>query len=102
MGMVKSIPIQKPKIPINAPIPATIIKPKSTKGCLETIIILDFMASTLFNFPKIIKGTTKNVIKDNVNEIIEPIMLNPANSMRVEIPILTNVIKNTAIKILAK
>ncbi len=100
--MVKSIPIQKPKIPINAPIPATIIKPKSTKGCLATIIILDFMASTAFNFPKTIKGTTKNDTKDIIKEIKVPIICSPANSIRVEITILTNVIKNTAIKILAK
>jgi len=87
---------------IKASTGATIINPNNTKGCFETIIILDFMASMAFNFPKTIKGTTKNVTKDSIKEIRVPIMLSPANSRRVESPILNNVITNMAIKILAK
>ena len=79
--------MQKPKIPIADATIATISKPNSTKGCFETIIILDFIASTAFNFPKTIKGTTKNVTKDNVKEIRVPIMLSPANSRRTESPV---------------
>lgn len=71
--------MQKPKIPMADATIATIINPKSTKGCLETIITLDFMASTAFNFPKTIKGTTKNVTKDNVKEIKVPMTASPAN-----------------------
>ena len=94
--------MQKAKIPMAAVIMATIINPNSTKGCFETMIILDFMASTAFNFPKTINGTTKNDTKDIIKEIKVPIISSPANSIRVEIHILTNVSKNTAIKILAK
>lgn len=100
--MVKRIPMQKAKIPMAAPINATSSNPSSTKGCLETIAILDFMASMAFNFPKTIKGTTKNVTKESIKEIREPIMLSPANSRTIESPVLNNVIMNMAIKILAK
>lgn len=100
--MVKRMPMQKPKIPIADAISATIINPRSTKGCFETIIILDLIASTEFNFPKTIRGTTKNVTKDNVKEIRVPIMVSPANSRRIESPVLTNVIINMDTKILAK
>ena len=96
------MPIQKPKIPIIAAIIDTIINPNMVNGCFETIIILDFMASMGFNFPKIINGIVKNVKNDIVKEIKEPIMLNPANWRSVVKLILTNVIINTAIKILEK
>lgn len=100
--MVKNIPIQRPKIPMAAAISATIINPNNTKGCFETMMILDFMASMEFNFPNTIRGTTNNVTKESIMEIMEPIILNPDNSRRVENPIFTNVIINMAIKILAK
>lgn len=80
----------------------TIIKPNNTKGCFETIIILDFMASMEFNFPKTIKGIVKNVIKDSVNEIKVPMRLSPANSKRVVNPTLTNEIINVDTKIFEK
>lgn len=96
------MPIKKAKTPINAAINATISNPNNTRGCLETIMILDFMASMESNFPKTINGIVKNVIKEIVKEIRAPMVLSPANSRRVESPKLNNPIINVAIKILEK
>jgi hypothetical protein len=99
---VKNIPIHKPKIPTIPAITATISNPKSTKGCFETMIILDLIASVTFRFPKTIKGIVKKVIKD-INVVIRvPIKLNPADSRSIASPVPNPPIINTEIKILKK
>ena len=76
-GMVKKNPIKQPiKSTIEA-MPATINRPKSTKGCFETMAILDFRESIAFKFPKTINGIDKNVKKDSVTAIKDPTNLIP-------------------------
>lgn len=53
--------MKKARKPTIKAITTVIIKPKSTKGCFEIIIKLDFMASIDFRFPNTISGMVKNV-----------------------------------------
>lgn len=101
-GQVKNIPMQNPKRPRPTPIAATIINPKRTKGCFETITILDCMASTVFNFPKTINGIVNKVINEIVKEIMVPMKLSPKNWKRIESPTLKIETTNVAIKIFIK
>lgn len=63
-GIVKNIPMQNRINPVNDAIPETNTNPNNSKGCFETSIALDFMASTAFKFPKTISGTAKKVKKE--------------------------------------
>ena len=56
--------MQHPINPTREAIALTINNPKSTKGCFETIIMLDFRASMAFKLPKIISGIVRNVKKE--------------------------------------
>ena len=76
-GMVKNTPIKQPIKPTIEAMPATINRPKSTKGCFETMAILDFRDSIAFKFPKTINGMDKNVKKDSVTAIKDPTNLIP-------------------------
>lgn len=78
-GQVKNSPMQNPKRPSATPITVTIINPKRTIGCLETMIMLDRIASIVFNFPKTINGTVNKVINEMVKETTVPIKLSPKN-----------------------
>lgn len=60
-GSVKNIPMQKPIIPKQAIITATITKPNMIKNCLDTTVQLPLIASIALRFPKIIKGITRKV-----------------------------------------
>lgn len=75
--MVKKTPIQHPINPTIDAIADTIIKPKSTIGCFEIIIILDFIASKAFKSPKIIRGIVRKVKKETVIAINDPTILIP-------------------------
>lgn len=73
-----------------------------TKGCFEKMIILDFMASTAFKFPKTINGIENVVIIDIVKEIKEPRKFKPKNWERIEIPTLKKETNNVTMKIFIK
>ena len=99
---MKNIPIRHPINPTIEAMPATINRPKSTKGCFETMAILDFRDSIAFKFPKTIKGTDKKVRKDNVKAINEPTNLIPAKSSRRVRPEPINVTTNVEMIICIK
>ena len=95
--MVKNIPMQHPMNPTMEAIKLTINNPKSTNGCFETIMILDFMACTAFKFPKIINGTVRKL-----NNQIAMVVNTPTNSIcaissKVDNPDRNMVITNVAI-----
>lgn len=71
-GMVKKTPTKHPRNPTIANSIAIIIKPIITKGCLETIRTLDFMAVIAFISLKIISGIVNKVKPDMTIEITKP------------------------------
>lgn len=97
--MVKNTPTKHPIKPTIEAMPATIKRPKSTKGCFETIAILDFRESIAFKFPKTINGIDKNVKKDNVTAIKDPTNLTPVWSSKRERPEPIRVTNNVENKI---
>ena len=89
-------------MPIIPAITATISNPKSTKGCFDTIILLDLIASIAFRFPKTINGIIKKVRKDIKVVIMVPTKLYPADSRSIANPVPNTPMINIAIKILKK
>lgn len=101
-GIVKNIPMQNAKKPIEAPIKEIDNNPKMNKGCLETTTALDLIASIAFNCPKTMKGIVKNVKKDIVNEVSKPKFSTPIDLRNKESPELDKVIINVATIMLPK
>ena len=102
IGIVNTTPIQQPIKPTNEAIPATINNRARISGCLPTMIILDFIASVTFKFPKIINGMVSEVNNEITNEsnvsiAVIPIRLNP-----IEINALKKPINNVAVNIREK
>ena len=76
-GIVKNTPMQHPMNPTIDAIMDTTSNPKRTKGCFDTIITLDFMASKAFRSPNIIRGMVRKVKKETMMEIKDPTILIP-------------------------
>lgn len=76
-GIVRNTPMQHPMNPTIDAIMDTITSPKRTKGCFDTITILDFMASKAFKSPKIIRGIVRKVKKETIMLINDPTILIP-------------------------
>ena len=76
-GIVKNIPMQNRINPVNDAIPETNTNPNNSKGCFETSIALDLMASIAFRFPNTISGMLKKVKNEIPTEINAPSSLIP-------------------------
>jgi len=86
--MVKTIPIQHPINPTKvAMIPIT-NNPNMTTGCLETIKILAWIASTAFRLPKIISG-----IVISVNKVTSTVIKNPTIALIFKLNPMTGIIE---------
>lgn len=70
--MVKNTPTTHPINPTNDNRTAIIIKPKMSRGCLETIRTLDFIAVIAFISPKMISGMVNKVKPVMIIEITKP------------------------------
>ena len=98
IGIVKTIPIQQPIKPIADPTPPTNNKRIIVKGCLLTIITLDFIASIAFKLPKIINGIVSDVNTVIANAIIVSTKIIPTKLKATEIKPLVSEINNAAMK----